>query len=226
MREETVIITEGVADDALFKELLAVHALTNLCVYSPKNPNDYSNGKFKVRLEGLKATTSLRVREKKCIIIVADNDDDPNALFKLVRDQIRDAGEYRIPQAECEVFGQLPVPPDGDLPPVSVLTIPWAKTKGSIDSMCWEVAAKSKQGVATCVNNFAGCIPATEATWGITNFHKLKMRCMLSATCPTNPYTVLKLAWPSTAGDGRPIDLIPVTDPVFAKIVTYLRTFQ
>ena len=207
------VISEGQADDEFLKELIAVRGLHNLEVLRPGHEESYGKGGFQVRLQGLK----LRGIEKnKAILIVADNDDDPEAAFKDIQKQIRDAGEYGIPERPYQLSGR------SEYPPVGVAMLPASGEQGSLDTLCWSAANLKYARQLKCVGAIADCLGADEQTWGKVKLAKFKVQCLLSSICKGDPYTPLKCAWWVEPAKGRAGDIFPLDNPAFAQIAEFL----
>jgi hypothetical protein len=154
--------------------------------------------------------------QRKAVIVVADNDSNPAESFDLVQKQIRDAEKWGVPTKPREGVKL------DELPPVSVLMLPWDDVPGSIDTICFAAAARKRPEVAACVEAFVRCVKAEG--WDVHNASKLRLRCLLSAACKDNPNTGLPRAW--STEKGRPGDLVPLDDECFNEIATFLAGFH
>ena len=207
------LISEGQADDEFLKKLIEITGLNNLEVLRPGREESYGQGGFQVRLQGLKLKG---IEKHKAIIIVADNDDNPQSAFKAIQKQIRDAGEYAVPENPYQLSQQ------GEYPPIAVIMLPATGEQGSLDTLCWSAANTKYARQLECVAAIAHCIGADEQTWGKVKLAKFKVQCLLSSICKGDPYTPLKCAWWLEPGKGRSGDIFPLDHPVFRPIVGFL----
>jgi hypothetical protein len=211
-----LIVSEGPADDAFLRKLMAVRGITEFG-FRPRAKNEPDgNGAFKFRLSGL-VTQRRNINEKhNAIIIVADNDNNPAQAFKDVCDQIKGAGEFGVPKLPREIAKS------NDLPPVSVLMLPWDTEPGCLDSICLSAALRQRPDIKSCLDNFAHCTGAKIDDWGIAHFSKMQLRCLFSAVSKDDPNIPLGHAWTSK---GLALNLVPLEDAVFTPIAEYLRSF-
>jgi hypothetical protein len=209
-----VIISEGVADDEFLKALIAVRGLGSLEVLPPAREQSYGKDGFEDRLRGLKLGG---VERSKAVIIVADNDEDPGSSFRNIQSQVRDAGDYFVPEQPYQISVR------GAYPPVGVVMLPGPGEQGSLDTLCWSAANTRYSHHIGCVEATAACLGADEQAWGKVKLAKLKVQCLLSSVCKGDPYTPLKCAWWLDPPKGRFGDMFPLDHPAFSPIAEFLR---
>jgi Protein of unknown function (DUF3226) len=210
-----IIISEGPADDVFLKKLIEARAIPNWDVVPPRNNEAYGQGGFQHRLEGLKFKAGIE--QNKAIVILADNDEDPTAAFKYIQGQIRDAGDYNVPQNPYQLSER------GPFPPVAVIMLPAKDEQGSLDTLCLSATNPKYTDQLRCVNEIVNCVGATEHNCGKIQLAKLKVQCLLSTICRGDPYTPLKFAWAIEAAKGRPGDIFPLTNPAFDSLADFLQ---
>jgi hypothetical protein len=186
-------------------ELLKVLGLSERFEFHLKNKQPDCAGKdgFGKILNGLIGKTH------KAIIIVADNDGNPAEAFKCIQKQIGEAG-FTIPKNPREIV-ETP-----DLPPLSVLMIPWDNDSGCLETLCMCAAnSEYKHQLEVCADALVKC---AGKDWDIAKQAKLRMRGFLSAVCKSDPNTGLRYAWNRTE---KPFQLKGVA--AFNQIADYFR---
>ncbi len=154
----------------------------------------------------------------EAVIIAADNDSDPASAFEQVRLLIRAAADispgkrFEAPAAPLKKAGREPY--------VVVLMMPWTGTPGALDSLCHRSASDQRPLIAAAVDRFAATVSVDAAHgWSITKEHKMKLRSLISAAYPTDPYISPAWVW----SDGT--DLVPLTNPAFNQVAAFLQNF-
>ncbi len=214
LKEPCLILCEGEGDSAFFRHLIEERRLAGFEVHSPRKPLVSGGGRqrFGQLLTALKPIRGYRALTG--IIVVSDNDDDPETSFGVVADQIAAAEGYARPEAPLTVI-RAP-----EVAPVVVMMIPWTGEKGTLESLCLESASAEYSGIAACLDEYVRCTGADH--WNLTKQLKMRMRCMLSASCERDPNTSLVHAW-SGEGRGR---LIPLDHGCFDRVADFLRGFD
>jgi hypothetical protein len=118
------------------------------------------------------------------LVIAADNDGVPSQKFKAVVDQIKDAEDYAIPTRPREVARKPP------LPAVTILMMPWDQELGNLETLCYRAAESERAETAKCVEKFVKCVGAND--WEVAQLAKLRIRCLIASSCPTDPNTSLQ----------------------------------
>jgi hypothetical protein len=206
-----ILLCEGAGDHAFFRHLIRVRNIRNLQPRARPSGIPAGNTAFEVWLTGLKPETDVQTHSG--ILVVADNDSDPDASFRSIQRRIRGAGDFGVPEAP-----RVAAPSGRDLPPVAVLMLPWDDECGCLETLCLRAAFRRRRTLARCIRQFEECVAATD--WPISQLSKLHMRCYLSAACPGDPNTGLQYAW--TEERGRPPDLIPLQYQCFNQVADYL----
>jgi hypothetical protein len=203
-----IILYEGAEDHAFLSQLLDAAGLQEEFVFHlnnrTKQPDCAGKDGFGRILKGLIGETHT------AIIIVADNDGDPDAQFKCVQNQIGAAG-FTIPKSPRDIV-QTP-----NLPMLSVLMIPWDKDRGCLETLCLSaINEEYKHQLEVCADALVKC---AGKDWDIAKQSKLRMRGFLSAVCKSDPNTGLRYAWSRTE---KPF---PLDKAAYAQIVDFFRNF-
>jgi len=167
---------------------------------------------FSSALRGFRVGTQWANLE--AILIASDNDENPDASFTEVQEQVRAAGGYGVP------VEPLTVTRAESAVPLVVLMVPWAGEPGSLDSLCLPAMyAKWPEG-KKLLDEF--CDSTSVSHWpSVVKQAKLRVQVLLSTMCRTDPNTTLRYAW---SGDGRG-ELIPLGHNTFDKIADFIRYF-
>jgi hypothetical protein len=205
----SLILCEGKGDTRLYERLLALHGLS--AKFDITTPKDHGNGAFGRYLK-LIHETSRTFREKvQNILIVSDNDDDPDVSFATIQQQLKDTKVFPVPEAAQQVAKAHGVQS------VVILMLPVGKL-GNIETICFE-AAETKWQLGKHVESYLAQTPANG--WGIGKQSKMKMQCVLAATCHDQPDITLAGHW------GQKEDFhIPITEKCFDDVVKFLQNFE
>jgi hypothetical protein len=201
-----IILYEGEEDKSFLLELLKSLGLNERFEFFEKCGG---KDKFKKILKG------LVIPNRKAIIIVADNDGDPVESFKNIQTQIGEAG-FTIPLKQRETVET------ANLPPLSVLMIPWDNDAGCLETLCLSaINPKYKHQLEVCAEGLAKCAGAEK--WPVAKRAKLRMRGFLSAVCQSDPNTGLRYAWST---DERPGDIFPLKGvAAYNQIAEFFKNF-
>jgi hypothetical protein len=213
LKAKRLIICEGKGDQSFFRELIKRRVLLDFDVFCPPAPGTKNGGVggFAKLLEGLSVQRGFD--SLTGILVVADNDDDPEESFKKVFRIIKNASGFQAPSRPLQV-----VRADG-VPPLAVLMLPWVNEPGALESLCLVATSYKFPQVRKCLERYVRCTGAKN--WKPGKLLKMKMRCMLSATCETDPNTSLVWAWAEDRGDPIPLD-----NRCFEQLVGFLKDFD
>jgi len=205
MPDLPIILYEGVEDKGFLDALLEVLGIKNKFAL---HPDCGGKDKFKQLLD------ALVIPKHAAIIIVADNDGNPNEAFKNIQKQIGDSG-FSIPTKPREIAIT------AGLSPVSVLMLPWDGEDGCLETLCLSAANPKYAAQLACADALVKC---AGDGWPVSHKSKLRMRGFLSSICRSNPNTSLQYAWKTD--NGRPGDIFPLKDvAVYQKISEYFKSF-
>jgi hypothetical protein len=212
--EIKLIVSEGPGDLAFFKKLIEIRKLENFKLFKRTGGEPEGAGSFERILKSI--TVGTEYAECGLIVIVADNDVDPVASFRQILKQIKAAREFAIPERPREVATK------EKLRSVSVLMLPWDDVPGDLETVCFDLASRARPKIARCVGRYVKCVKAEP--WSPSQLSKLRLRCLIAASCPKDPNTGLPHAWKTDQGR-RPRNLIPLqkNGAYLGQIVEYLR---
>jgi hypothetical protein len=124
--------------------------------------------------------TSKTFRSKvEAIIILSDNDVDPDAAFKAVQHELTKASGFPVPATERTVAKAR------DYPAVAVFMVP-GRSAGNLETLCLQ-AAYDKWSLNGAVDSFIASTPAAE--WELPSQSKARMHAILATTCASKPET-------------------------------------
>lgn len=221
--ENYLLLTEGMHDTLFFTHLVAAKGLPPFQITSCGNivgANGQRDGidHLTGALNALPSIPGFATRPLEAILIAADNDSDPVASFAKVQRlinataDIRPGHRYVSPIAAQTKGGTDPI--------IVVLMMPWTLTPGALDTLCLSSASAERPVLAQHVDNFAKAANVDVAHgWQVTKEHKMRLRSLLSAAHPTDPYIAPAYVW----SDGT--DLVPLDNGAFDQVADFLRDF-
>ena len=130
-----IIVCEGLHDEAFFRSLLRERQLEHFHTTCPGDPITTAGGRdaFSEFLLGLRTIHGFNPNVKN-IILVSDNDSDPERSFREVKKQVGLAGNYPIPNQPLKTANS------GSEPDVTILMLPWENEKGTMETLCLKAA--------------------------------------------------------------------------------------
>lgn len=205
-----LVICEGADDCAFLKKIIENRSIGSWSFHFDRD-NLRRLGGVKNFGEILTAIEVEReILERRCVLIVADNDGMPASRFQDVQNQIRLAG-YAPPESPRQPKAQ-----ESKLPPIIIFMLPWDSSQGCLETVCLSAAANANPRQLECVDSLMQCVGVSE--WDLAKSEKLRLRAYLASVCKTDPNTGLQYAW------SRSETLIPIDDPCFNQIAEYLAT--
>ncbi len=210
------LLCEGQADKRFLDSLLQQRGLEGeFRIEHPQREEDGAGGrgKFGAKLNGLLANESF-LQSVKGILVVSDNDDDPNASFADVQQQLRQVEGIEVPHAPRVVVR------NRGLPAVSVLMIPFDGSPGNLESVCLPSAYEkwANHSLQQKVDAFVSDLPV--ASWSGNKQAKARMHTIIAATCEPKPDASFSLYW-TVKEDFR----IPVSHASFDGIAEFIADF-
>lgn len=190
-----LLFCEGYEDKLFFDVLFESFGLVGFHVVEAE-----SNSLFAKTIMDYQVSHSRNWERAELVIIVADNDDDPNGSFGLVCDQInRVFGSGSAPSGPCEKTTTSP--------PCVVLMLPKTGEDGCLESLCCHAARHAAKQTAATTDAFLELVHWE--TWKSEKRRaKAWLRSNLAVRCDRDPFIPLKAVFKK---DGR---LIPVTNDV------------
>lgn len=208
-----LILCEGRRDEAFFHALIAARALPAYHVVSPEEEHGGGLSGFPRALQGIETPTGFeRITE---IVLAADNDDEPDANFKVVVGYVKMNPKLGSPAREVGIPTEPNVRAAGGIS-VTALMLPWARIPGSLDSLCLEAASHAHASQSRCVDIYAECVSAN--SWPVSKQAKMKLRSLFAGTHRKNPDIGFGNVWRDKPG------LVPLEDDCFNQLADFLRT--
>ena len=207
-----LIVCEGAADEAFLRALVQQRGLPALSI---RHPGDLDTGgrggidKLGWLLAGIRAWKGFSAVTD--LLIVADNDTDPDGNFARVSQQLATAGypAPAAPLASAEGPGQ---------PRVRVLMLPWADEPGTLEGLCLGPARAATPGIASCVDAFAACVRASGRDHAQRQA-AMVLRALLAGAHTKNPGIGLGRVWQEDPA------LIPLDHAAFDRVASVLADF-
>jgi hypothetical protein len=207
-----ILICEGAADKAFFEHLLSQRNLPQFDVFHPFELDGVASGNtgFRDFLRGL--SLLLPSANASGILLVSDNDLDPDGSFQKVRTQIQEADGFGVPATPLEVARS------ANYPPVVVMMLPRAGVPGALETLCLDAIYAARPELKDCVDEYCDCTGTSG--WNQIKQSKMRLESLMAAICQSRPATALKLAW------SQKETIIPLDRDVFDPIAEFLREFD
>jgi len=205
-----VILGEGAGDRAFFQLLCDRRGIQNVqCIEAG------GSGKFAEFLKNIRTITGFN-RVCRTLIVVADNDDTPDANFNDVRRALKNA---KLPQPNAPLTRlTYTTDPLG----VAAMMVPFDGTflrqRGCLETIILEAVQASQPMIANCVPAFGTCVGADTWTNG-SHLAKFRLRAILAAFFSHDPNFSLQYA---VATD----NLFSFTHQTFDPLVAFIRRMQ
>jgi uncharacterized protein DUF3226 len=205
--EQYVIVGEGAGDAAFFSHLCATHHIGGF-----QSLDAGGESKFEQYIKDLRTMTGFK-RNCKLLLVVGDNDDEPDKNFKRVRRSVQRA-RVPVPDKPLEVIKWT----NDDLR-VAIMMMPFdndrKSIRGCLETLLLESAKAKHPAVAGCVAPFETCVGAN--TWANgSHIDKFRLRAILASVFQDDPNFGLQYAL-----DPK-YDAIPLNHDAFSGIVNYL----
>lgn len=155
-------------------------------------------------------STSRHFSNLKDIVLITDCDDDPNASFQNIRDQIQSALGF----APAAAVTRTPNPSNAFH--ISVVMIPWIDIAGCLETLCVAAAKTANEKIAAATDLFAAQVRIE--TWRPNSQGKMWLRANLAARYERDPFIALG----NVFSDPRSHDLIPLNHGSFNQLANYL----
>jgi len=186
-------LCEGNEDAALVRKLIDT-AARGIKAFDVSPINDLSDAKgsggFGESIIGSEPMTNFGAVSE--VVIIADNDDDPDGNFEMVRGQLQKAKENGDLQRDWGVPDQPYVREAGD-PSVTIWMWPGPGKHGCLETVLWDIVLKKYKAEANCVETALACTGADQ--WATSKRDKARIRCFMSLYYKKNPALALSLAW-------------------------------
>ena len=201
-----LLLCEGEDDLAFFHRLILDRFLQKFHIRSTANKKGMSGGntKFESALEAIKGNRRYDVLRN--VVLVSDNDDDPDSSFQKLRKQIIGAG-FQAPEKRLE---QGP-----GIPAITIIMVPLNGMNGNLECLCKEAAQRKDSTVASHTDHFLAQLNADN--WPTTRQGKLWLRANIAARA-TDPCVSLG----GVFRDPKHFNLIPLRDRSFDCLVEVL----
>jgi hypothetical protein len=200
-----VVVCEGFQDLGLICSLLKHLRIYNCDVTYPKKV-DGGNGKEAI----CKVINLLAGRPTvRGILVVADADGRPADSFTTI----------------CRGLAPFPVPKKPFVVEKSkdrrsgVFLIPGDGKTGALEHLLLEIVRAENPDLVTCVESYRTCTAGAKA-WSDNDDAKMKMQCIVAATCEKNPYCSLAWIW------GYATVPVKIDSPILKELSEFLTAFS
>ncbi len=168
--EQYLILGEGDGDEAFFKYFCEVRNIAGFGFDSVSGNSDFERY--------LKALRS-QFPTPRSVLVVADNDETPDANFTNVQRQI-DRAKFPQPGAALRKASK------PEFPDIVVLMLPYPRvgnsSHGALETLLLPAAERHRVDQALCVDQYSTCILQLPPQWTRTERDKMRLRCLLSGS--------------------------------------------
>jgi hypothetical protein len=222
LKKPFVLLCEGKHDSEFFEHLIAsrnIPADFEVCSVSYALGTSSATGGGNTRYtEALDALVVLPGFDKvTTILLVVDCDVNHTVEFSRVVDAINATAPIFGPPASRFVAPSSPGVKAGVSPGLVVMMMPPNGPIGSLSSMCW-AAARNATPLAPCIDALATCTGADR--WSESKLAKMRLHSLIASTHERKPNLGPAYVWSENT------NLVPLSDPVFDDVETFLRNFS
>jgi hypothetical protein len=204
---QQVILCEGAEESAFLKALLIERNIKGFFV----RPAAWGNTDFTRQLDAIKGTRPYTEKFLIDVVLVSDNDANPQQSFSKIQKAIKKSGDYPIPTKPYYRDRRKPV-----LPMVSIIMMPDVKSPGCFEGLVLRALSSGKnRKYRKCLDTYLECTPASK--WSASKRDKMLLHCIVAATCQDDPRSSLALLW-TTKRKMKPFLL----QPCFNRISKFL----
>jgi hypothetical protein len=205
---EYVLLCEGLADKAFFRELIRRRELPSFDFPWPVAPEErapdtarklFGKDAFGKMLQALDGHFDLfpeQLAQIKAILIAADAGEDETSAFRHITNQIRAVPNFGIPTA----LGR-PTPSHNGRPPIGVLLVPGGGRPGGLETLCVDAFRQRRSQVCNCMDAYLQCPPIDLSGWTPENQDKARLQCLIAATNREDPNKTVRYAFTSSSGN-------------------------
>jgi len=207
-----LILCEGTSDKTFFCELIRAKGLPDFQVHFPYGVKERTGGitKYARFLNGAKVLDFQKV--VRGVLLVADRDTDSAAQLDVVREQLREEG-FGVPRRELEYVRS----PNG-LPAVAVMMLPLNGPVGNLETELRPLALAHWNHLENPLDAYFQASDATR--WDLGNQDKMKIQCLIAATCEPNPYGSLSTLYMENARYHLPLNS-PLLDHIAQVLIDF-----
>jgi hypothetical protein len=210
---EYLVICEGSHDRHFLDNLFANRGISNIAVLSNYNlVGAYGNTGFGRALDAIAAASGFE--SVRGIVAVTDSDNDPDASFRLVVDQIAATEQIFGPPSRRYPIPNQPAVFVPGHPSVGVITIPWHDKLGTLETLLLEGIEGPIAIHASCMREFSACVGAH--SWPIGPRSKMQLRAFLASSTPQEPEIGFASIWERPASAA-----IPITSIAFNQVADF-----
>lgn len=202
-----LLLCEGSEDQFFFHRLIQQRTLPGFHIWNAQGNRQFANA-----LRAFQIKRPKTFKNFSRILIVADNDETPDANFASVCRQIEDIFGVGSRPTARRVRTQ-------GTPSIAVLMLPWDDKHGHLERLCAKSAHWANRTIGDKTDHFMARLLADK--WSESRQGKSWLRSNLAARCESDPFISLGKVFT----DSRHHGLIPVEHNSFNAIADYLISF-
>jgi len=208
IREGRLLLCEGTGDNSFFEHLLPKRGIHDYQVV----PEPAGRSSFERRLRAIKASRVYAERKISGIVIVSDNDEDPKQSFEEVKEQLKLAESFPVPDQPFTTASAI------NVPKIAVFMFPDKDEKGALETLILKSISAKYPVVREQLDKFVECTPANG--WLQSKRSKMMLQCMVASVCEADPNSSLTHLW---SKDREMEDLLD--HACFDAVIQFLKEF-
>lgn len=178
-RRPWLILCEGESDKRFLHQLIAVRQIADdFQIRFPSRGKDNRGGrsKFGAWLDTAKDVGGWD--NIRAVLLISDNDEDPQKSLEEVKTSLRDAAGFPVPSAERTVAKAV------GFPRVVILMLP-PGNKGSLETLCLSAAYDKWPIVKTPLDALVSSVGTNK--WSANKESKMRLQTIIASTCEGRP---------------------------------------
>jgi len=183
-----LVVCEGESDRQFLFNLAEKRGLSGFQFEIAKKDESDTGGqsKFKKFLIGLNGPVS-GFELLSTVILVSDNDTNPDASFRSIQRQIKESGAFKVPP---EPFKQAK---KRNAPAMFVMMLPWKGKKGTLEHVILEALCDRYSENKRCLDEYCICGSITKPTEN--KKAKMLAQCMIATLSKDDPNCGISYMW-------------------------------
>lgn len=212
-----IVVVEGDADCAFLRALICQRGLQDFQVIAPGEVAQGAGGRaaFTHVLNYLPIADDFDRVE--AILLLSDNDDDPDDSFREVVQAVQRAVEFGEPRRKYPVPTRPREKASGTSPTIIVYMVPGPDQQGNLETWCLAAAKQTHSLLIECIDKLAIC--ADINTWSASRQAKAKVRSFVAVAHKERPEISLPKVWKDAP------TLFPVDSSAFDDLANFLSDF-
>ncbi|MFY9658114.1 MAG: DUF3226 domain-containing protein [Methylocystis sp.] len=208
-----MILCEGADDKAFLKALIERRRLPDFSVHHTGTPRDPTGGNSKF-CEALEYRYEVRAeRSYKDIVIISDNDDDPETSSQNIKEQVGRYFDLNLKEWDEKNI----ITTELGMPRILIIMMPWYGEMGSLETLCYEAAFAASPLMQKVVSQFQ--FEAGVHKWDEAHRRdEMWLRSYLAVSCKQDPFVPMRDVFDRRSK----LNLVPLEHECFDRLAKAL----